>query len=350
MQLARSRSAVAAAVLAAGAVALAGCSSSSSRTDSAPKPAPSNQASAGPICPLTGLPQGGGERADRVALAVKIDNIGPARPQAGINNADVVFEELVEGGLTRLMAVFQCDRAATVGPIRSARISDADLLALLHGSVLGYSGANPKDMPPIRARSGAALVPYDNLPQYFHLDGSRPAPHNVFSSTSILLRAGLRQKSNLKAPPPMFSYGAISPTARPARHITLRWPDSAARWVWSKSNGSWLRDQGEHTYSMTADTLSDGQRISATNVVILGVDIQSTGLHDVLGNASPLDVTVGSNPAWVLRDGQLVRGKWSRKTVNAKISLTDAQGNPILLAPGRTWVELLPRPAKPSRH
>ncbi|HVS69539.1 MAG TPA: DUF3048 domain-containing protein [Mycobacteriales bacterium] len=345
MQLARTRTTAAA--LAAGALALAGCSSSSGGS-ALPKPATSNQASAGPVCPLTGLPQANGQRANRVALAVKVDNIGPARPQAGVNNADVVFEELVEGGLTRLMVVFQCQRAGTVGPIRSARISDADLLALLHGSVLGYSGANPKDMPPIRAHSGAALVPYDNLPQYFHLDSARPAPHNVFSSTSTLLQAGLKLRSNLEAPLPLFTYGAISTSARPARHITLAWPDSAARWVWS--NGTWLRDQGEHTYSMTPDTLSDGQQISATNVVVLGVDIASTGLHDVLGNASPLDVTIGSNPAWVLRDGKLIRGTWTRKAIDDEISLTDAQGHAIALAPGRTWVELLPRPGKPTRH
>jgi hypothetical protein len=297
---------------------------------------------------LTGLPQTASQNAGRVALAVKIDNIGPARPQAGLNNADVVFEELVEGGLTRLMAVFQCQKAATVGPIRSARISDADILALLKASVLGYSGANPKDMPPIRAHSGAALVSYDNLPQYFHLDSSRPAPHNVFSATSTLLQAGLRLRSGLKPPPALFTYGAIDPAAHSVRHITLAWPDSAARWVWS--HGTWLRDQGEHTYSMTPDTLSNGQQITATNVVILGVDIQSTGLHDVLGNASPLDVTIGSNPAWVLRDGKMIRGTWTRKTINDEITLKDAQHRVIALSPGRTWVELLPRPRTPSRR
>lgn len=349
MQLGRTTAATAA-LVAAGAIALSSCSSAPSGTPSAPvaKPATSNEASAGPVCPLTGLPQTGAQQATRVALAVKIDNIAPARPQAGLNNADVVVEELVEGGLTRLMAIFQCQKAALVGPIRSARISDADLLALLHGSVLGYSGANPKDMPPIRAHSGAALVAYDNQPQYFHLDGARPAPHNVFSSTATLLGAGLKTRPKLQAPPAMFSYGPIDPAARRVHRITLVWPDSAARWTWSKHG--WLRDQGERAYSLTPDTLADGQRISATNVVILGVDIASTGLRDVLGNPSPLDVTIGSNPAWVLRDGKMIRAQWSRKTLGQEISLTDARGKPVALAPGRTWVELLPRPGTPSRR
>jgi hypothetical protein len=332
------------ALLAAGTLALASCSSSSS-PNSAPvsKPATSNEASAGPICPLTGQPQTGGEQANRVALAVKIDNIAPALPQAGINNADVVIEELVEGGLTRLMAIFQCQSAPAVGPIRSARISDADLLALLHGSVLGYSGANPKDMPPIQAHSQAALISYDHQPQYFHLGAGRPAPHNVFSSTTTLLNAGLKQKPKLQAPPALFTYGPIDPAARRMHGVYMSWPAASALWTWS--HRAWQRTQDGQR-----DVLTSGQQISATNVVILGVNIASTGLRDVLGNPSPLDVTIGTNPAWVLRDGKMIRGTWTRNTINDGITLKDAQHRVIALSPGRTWVELLPRPRTPSRR
>jgi hypothetical protein len=340
MQLAGSRFTLAAAALIAGALAISGCSGGSSGP--APKPSTSNEAAAVPVCPLTGLPQADGQRANRVALAVKIDNIAPALPQAGLNNADVVIEELVEGGLTRLMAIFQCDKAAEVGPIRSARISDADLLALLHGSVLGYSGANAKDMPPIYAHSGAALIAYDNKPQFFHLSSSHIAPHNVFASTSTLLKAGLDLKPNLRAPKPLFTYGALDPRARRAHRVYMSWPAASALWTWS--NGSWLRTQGG-----SADVLSDGKQISATNVVILGVNIASTGLHDVLGAPSPLDVTTGSNTAWVLRDGKMIKGTWTRKTRDDEFSLHDTQGHTIALAPGRTWIELLPTPRKPSR-
>jgi hypothetical protein len=342
MQLARTYASLTA-VLAAGTIAVAGCSGGSGSSGSPPKPSTSNEAAAVPVCPLTGLPQKDGQKADRVALAVKIDNIAPALPQAGINNADVVIEELVEGGLTRLMAIFQCDKAAEVGPIRSARISDADLLALLHGSVLGYSGANAKDMPPIYAHSGAALIAYDNKPQYFHLSSSRPAPHNVFSSTSTLLNAGLQLRPKLDAPEPMFTYGALSPSARRAHRVYLSWPAASALWTWSKD--AWLRTQGGRP-----DMLAGGDQASATNVVILNVNIVSTGLRDVLGNPSPLDVTTGSNQAWVLREGKMIKGTWTRKTRNDQFSLADAQGHPITLSPGRTWVELLPTGRKPSRQ
>jgi hypothetical protein len=115
--------------------------------------------------------------------------------------------------------------------------------------------------------------------------------------------------------------------------------------MWTWSHGTWLRTQDG-----AADMLTSGAQISTTNVVILGVNIASTGLHDVLGAPSPLDVTIGSNPAWVLRDGKMIRGTWTRKALNDEITLQDRQGRTIALAPGRTWVELLPRPRTPSRR
>src|SRR5436305_7908462 len=149
-------------------------------------PSTSASPSAAPVavktCPLTGLPPKKGQRIGRVALAVKIDNVNDARPQAGLDHADLVVEETVEGGLTRLFTVFQCDSAADVGPIRSARTSDTDLLRLLDGAVFGYSGANPRAIVPVQQHSRAVLIPWDNVPQYFHRDASRPAPPDVVLS------------------------------------------------------------------------------------------------------------------------------------------------------------------------
>lgn len=326
------------------AIIAAGCGGKSS-----PAPTTNAQSSGGSAsvstshetCPLTGLAPAASQNAKRAALAVKIDNISVALPQAGINNADVVVEELVEGGLTRLMAIFQCSKADKVGPIRSARISDADILALLHGSVLGYSGANPKDMPPIRANSNAVLISQDSDSQYFHRDYNRAAPHNVFSSTSALVGAGVKERPSLKAPKPLFSYGPINAGARNARKVSMSWPAASAMWTWT--GGHYLRTQDG-----SADKLSSGQQISATNIVVMNVDIASTGLRDVLGSPSPEDVTVGSNKVWVLRDGKMIRGRWSRPTIAAGLTLTDAHGKTIALSPGRTWIELLPTGRKPT--
>jgi hypothetical protein len=326
--------------------ALAGCSSSSA----GPPPGPTKPTAVAaknkpvaPRCPLTGLPRRKGEVVNRPPLAVKIDNVSDALPQSGLNNADVVVEELVEGGLTRLMAIFQCDKANTVGPIRSARISDADILALLHGSVLGFSGANPADLPPIVAHSQAVLLSQDANPQYYYRSSAKPAPHNVFSSTTRILRAGIARRHSLKAPKPMFSYGAIDPAARRARTVSMSWPASTASWKWSK--GKWLRSQGG-----SPDKLSDGSQITSTNVVVMSVTIASTGLHDVAGSPSPADVTVGSHPVWVMRDGKLIQGTWHRPTIASPITFRDKHGHVIKLAPGRTWIELLPTGRTPVRH
>ncbi|HTW21502.1 MAG TPA: DUF3048 domain-containing protein [Mycobacteriales bacterium] len=347
MQLKRAFPAVAAVVAL---LTVAGCNGSGSNNagnltqpSSSPSAGASGQPAAKPTCPLTGAPIKKGESVTGPAVAVKIDNVSEALPQGGDNRADIVVEELVEGGLTRLMAIFQCNSAPLIGPIRSARITDANLLALLHGSILAFSGANPKDLPPIEAHGDAALISQDNDPQYFTRNLSRPAPHNVFSSTKQLIKAGLQRRPHLTAPKPLFSYGPIDPLSKRARQIHLTWPAATAIWTWSK--GAWLRTQDG-----AADILTNRHQVSATNVVIMSVNIASTGLHDVLGNPVPLDVTVGSNPVWVARNGKMVKGTWKRPKITSPLTLLDSQGHVIKLAPGRTWIELLPKPGKPSRH
>lgn len=292
-----------------------------------------------PSCPLTGAESTKRQNVKRAVLAVKIDNVDDARPQAGLNRADVVFEELVEGGLTRLMAVFQCNEASNIGPIRSARISDADILALFHGSVLGYSGANPADIPPINARGNTVLISNDAIPQYFHRDYHRAAPHNVFSSSRTLLDAGLSRRHKLHAPKPLFKYGELAQSGVETHHVGLSWPDASAAWQWH--GGAWRRTQNG-----TPDKVADGPRVTASNVVVLSVIIAGTGLRDVLGNDSPQDLTVGHGTVWVYRDGRQVRGTWHRKSSKAPLRLK-AHGKVIRLAPGRTWVELLPTGRRP---
>ena len=338
----------AALVLATGAVGLAGCGGGHSDNTAASSPSPSTSPSASvapavvKTCPLTGLPPKGSQRVNRVALAVKIDNVGDARPQAGLDRADIVFEETVEGGLTRLMAIFQCDSASTIGPIRSARTSDGDLLRLLNGAVFGYSGANPKAIATVRSTSKAVLIAWDNTPQFFHVDSSRPAVHNVLSSTQRLLSEGLHRNPKLNAPRHVFTYGEAKHVGTKVHNVSMTWSSSAsAAWTWSGK--TWQRTQNG-----TADVLTDGHRVNVSNVVIMSITVANTGLHDVLGNPSPDDVVTGQGKVWVLRDGHAIRGTWSRPSRTAKMVLKDKSGNVLPLTPGRTWVELLPRPRTPS--
>src|SRR5262245_9182268 len=131
-----------------------------------------------PVFPLTGLPTSAGP-AVRPALSVKVDNVTGAFPQAGLNDADIVTEELVEGGQTRLFVTYQSRDADRVGPIRSARPVDADLLSQLGGGVFAYSGAAPGEIAPVEDHSGATLLSMDGGVGAFYRDRSRPAPHNV---------------------------------------------------------------------------------------------------------------------------------------------------------------------------
>jgi hypothetical protein len=343
------RSTFSALLIVTGLIALAGCGGGHKTAAQSPSSTPSATPSTTPAplvvrtCPLTGRPPTKNEKVNRVPLAVKIDNVSFARPQAGIDHADVVVEETVEGGLTRLMAIFQCDSATTVGPIRSARTSDADLLRLFNGgAVLGYSGSNSHVAATLATQSGAALISWDHTPGYFHVDPSRPAVHNVMGSTDTIRRAGLAHNKKLRAPRPIFAYGQPKIAGTPAKHAAITWSSSAsAAWAW---NGhKWLRTQNG-----TADVLADGQRVKANNVVIMSITVANTGLHDVLGNPSPDDVVTGSGRVWLLRDGRVIRGTWNRPNPAHKMVLKDKHGRVLPLTPGNTWIELLPRPRTPS--
>jgi hypothetical protein len=308
---------------------------SATPTPTSASPSSSATPAAPPTCPLTGQPPTKTQKRDRPALAVKIDNVDVARPQTGVDRADIVFEETVEGGLTRLFAVFQCDSAASIGPVRSARTSDSDLIQLLRTAVFGYSGANSRVNARILATPGAIALSYDANGSLFHRSSSRPAPHNVYSSTSTLLSAGLSRSKKLKPPPPMFTYSPSAPAGSTVHSIALRWSGFAsAAWGWTGK--AWNRSQNG-----SPDVLTDGHRISAQNVVVMRITTRFLGLHDVLGNASPDDVVTGHGRVWVFRNGRMVRGVWTRKNARSPLRLT-LRGRVIALQPGHTWVELLP--------
>ena len=335
-----------AAVLSLAGAGLTACGGSHNTAATQSTPTPTASATVAPAvvktCPLTGVPPRTGEQVNRVALGVKIDNVNDARPQVGLDQADLVVEETVEGGLTRLFAVFQCESPPSIGPIRSARTTDGDLLRLLGGAVFGFSGANPRVIPQVQAASGAVLISYDALGNtYFHRDYSRPAPHNVFSSAKTLLGAGLQRDKKLRAPKPLFTYGAPKVSGFPAKAVSLTWPSATAGWTWDGEH--WLRTQNG-----TSDVLANGHQVAAANVVIMSITTAYTGLHDVLGNASPDDVVTGSGKVWVLRDGHVITGTWSRRDRTKLWVFKDKNGHVLPLKPGRTWVELLPQPRKPG--
>jgi hypothetical protein len=294
------------------------------------------------VFPLTGLPTNAGP-AVRPALSVKVDNVTGAFPQAGLNDADIVTEELVEGGQTRLFVTYQSRDTDRVGPIRSARPVDADLLSQLGGGVFAYSGAAPGEIAPVEDHSGATLLSMDGGVGAFYRDRSRPAPHNVYASTTSLYDAGAAAGDHSAPPPPQFQFGPLVNGMPVTDAVVPMGERSSAAWHWNASTGVFDRDQNG-----APDVVEDGSRVAADNVLLLSVGIEGTGVFDVTGAEDPLVVVIGEGPCWLLRDGQLIQGRWSRPSTNAPTTFTDATGAPMLLHPGRTWMELVQNSLLPT--
>lgn len=273
----------------------------------------------------------------RPALVVKIDNVAAAMPQSGINQADVVYVELVESA-TRLAAVFHSTAPAEVGPVRSMRTSDLDLLASLNGPLFANSGGNRGTRA---ALAGSTLVDVGvgAASQLYYRSTGRRAPHNLYTNTQSLWSVG-REFSDVGLPPPLFVFRGpgepINPTAVPASSIDVDYGSARVQYAWNGSG--WDRTQNGNP---TID--SRGVRTSPATVIV-----QSTRYgRSAADSRSPEAVTVGSGPALVFTDGHVIEATWSRQRATDVTVYSDSEGRRISILPGRTWVEL-PRPDSTS--
>lgn len=287
-----------------------------------------------PTCPLTGVAARGGVP-ERPVLAVKIENLPEARPQAGLQSADIVYEEPVEGGITRFITIYQCDENRRVGPVRSARTTDPDVLEQFANPILAYSGAAPNVDNAVAA---APLVAIDesNGAGAFTRDPARVSPHNLYASTASLYRAA---RTPGAAPAPIFRYAdAIEGRSRRAATIHLAFSSTYADvyWSWDRKAGEWVRFHGT-----TPHLDESGDQISATNVVVQIVEMG----FGTRGGISPLLELTGSGKALVFRDGRVIVGRWERDRLSDVTRFVAKDGTEIALAPGRTWVELFPSSA-----
>ena len=292
-----------------------------------------------PTCPLTGVAPHHAVP-DRPALAVKVENLPEARPQAGLERADVIYEEPVEGGITRFIVVYQCQDAKRIGPVRSARLTDPDVLVQFGTSTLfGYAGGVPRVEKAVADR-GLHDVNYDVKAaidaKAYERDPDRSEPHNLYTSTGALYKAGHEQGGT---PGPVFTYRRKPPAgSKTARTVHMDWSATANMyWTWNPHRNVWLR-----SYDTGPALLEGDRQIAATNVVVEVVKLKDTGIVDVIGTPSPEAETVGTGKAYVFRDGRVVEGTWKRPSIHALTRFYDASGKRIPLAPGNTWVELLP--------
>jgi hypothetical protein len=292
------------------------------------------------VDPLTGLPVRA--VAHRPVLTVKVENSLDARPQTGLNNADLVFEELVEGGITRFAAMFHSAMPPTVGPVRSLRDVDTAIAGPTHGLLVasGAAGVVRRRV----ARGAAQLVLPTNSGRFFRRSGARPEPHNLYLRTRGVLHVARgrhrRAPSGTYLP---FSSTVARSTAvqsgRPVRRISLSFSFAAnPRWSYDPRTQRWLRSEGG-----TPSRLSGGGRITARTILVVRVHTRNAGYRDPAGNFVPRTVFVGRGDAAVFCRGRRINAQWIKKAPGAPLRLVTRDGrHPVLIAPGRTWIEMLP--------
>lgn len=314
--------------------------------------APAAQEEEPTLCPLTGVEAAGGVDVERPALAVKIDNAPPARPQAGLDAADIVYEELGEGGLTRFLTIFHCKDSGDVGPVRSARNVDPDILQEFGTALFGYSGANSQVLDKIAEANFVGDLKHGSSGGAYARAADRKAPYNLMTSTEKLRsedaakdlegapRTGLKFNADvLNAPAPAATGAEASPAAPAGNSVTLSYSNSnVVKYAYDGGSKTYLRSNGD-----TPHKLANGQQVSAANVVIQKVKIVPGTVKDASGSPTQDTTVIGSGEATVIRRGTAVTGKWSRASLNDPTTFTDASGAPIEFAPGTTFIHLVPQ-------
>jgi hypothetical protein len=285
-----------------------------------------------PIAPLTGLPDPGGAALKRPALTVKIENTPEALPQWGIDQADVVYEEIVNGGITRLAAIFNSQAPAKIGPVRSVRPTDTQVVWPL-GGIFAFSGGAPYAITSIETVPGLKLVDEDVADETsaMYRDPNLYPPHNLFGVGPALFAIG-----GTPAPPPaLFTYRSAGEKLKGTKvaSFVVNFPSIyPVTWTWDATSQSWDR-----TLFGKADVTGTGVRESPKNVVVMYVNYVNG-----IGTLNSYADLQGSGTADIFTNGKEVTGTWSRgASMSDIITYQNAKGASIDLTPGQTWVEIL---------
>ncbi len=280
-----------------------------------------------PVQPLTGLPLTDEALLKKVALVVKISNDKGARPQTGLNAADIVYEAW-GAGPTRFAAVFHSQDADFVGPIRSCREQDVNLMGSFNRAVFACSGGNSGNIALLR-NSDMLLVTEGKGPGW-ELDPNKRRPHKTHADTAQLRTNAGPDRSG---PEQQFHYRGADDTAagQPMTGFDLQIERVFVQWRYDAPSKRYLRDQDGRTHVM-----ADGTQVTSDNVIIVWLDYYPSSTD----RRSPDGRSTGEGVAMVFSGGRMVIGKWTRKDRLAPFAFTDDKGDPILLTPGRTFIEL----------
>lgn len=280
-----------------------------------------------PVAPFTGVADPSGVSQTRPALSVKIENTEESRPQTGLELADIVWDEVVEGEITRFLAMYQSESTDVVGPIRSVRLTDP-LIVWPVGGIFAYSGGAQYAQSAIQ-QAPVTLLTEGSAGEGMFRDRSKAAPHNLYGRPDALWAKG----GQPVPPPALFRYRAVGEpsSGEPATAVTIGFDAYyAPTYSWDAASGRWLRAQGGAPHLARS-----GAQIAPQNVVVMQV-----GYAGGVGAAGAEAGLVGSGNVFVFTDGKVVRGTWNRPDKAVPAELVDASGAPIRLTPGKTWVEL----------
>jgi hypothetical protein len=274
----------------------------------------------------------GKEAIDGPIIVVKIDDTPDAHPQVGIDKADLIYIEQVEGGLVRLAAIFSTQIPDQIGPVRSARISDIELMSQFGKVAFFYSGAQSKFLPVIKAANLFDIGAEHESPKLYGRDPNRNAPYDMILSGQEAKKR-IAELDVAKASNIAWSFGKLSNEGNSISAVKVKWPASnyTAKW-----NGkSWDLYQNGNP-----DVTSDGIQISPTTFLIQNVVITDSIYKDKLGGITPLSITVGEGTGWVLRDGIAIKATWNRPDSTSGTTWSDVNGKEIKFAAGQIWVAL----------
>jgi hypothetical protein len=287
--------------------------------------------SSGPDHSLTGMPG-----SDAPVLVVKYDDTTYAHPQVGLKDADVVYIEQVEGGLTRLAAVFSSHIPELVGPVRSARISDIELLAQYGKVGFAYSGAQSKLRPVIAAANLFDVGANKYGPTYYAKDLARVAPYAMMLKSQLLMEKVLSEGKELAVSQNLgWNFGDAPNSLRSFSSVHISWPASSYDAQWSSDQKRWLL-----THNGTPDVDDTGYQLGPKTFVIQIASITDSIYHDKVGGVTPFTATVGEGQCFLLRDGGVSDCRWSRSSADSGTTFSDLEGKELTFDRGQVWIAL----------
>ena len=270
-------------------------------------------------------------------LVVKIDDTNAAHPQIGVEDADVVYVEQVEAGLTRLAAVYTSKLPPLIGPIRSARISDLELLAQFGRVGFAYSGAQSKMRPVIAAANLENLSAERNPPSIYGKDPNRPGPVDMILKPDLLLeRANSNPKIKIDSPTiSVFPFGKVPKGETNTANAKVKWPSAKYELRWDSLAEKWLI-----YFNEKPNLAASGEHLFADTAIIQIVSITPSIYGDKFGEITPFSKTTGTGKAVMLRDGFSYQISWQRDTETELTRWQTIDGEPANFKPGRTWIFL----------